>query len=199
MEVGKIKMLLTGRGWNETTISRLAIGCSLKAIRLTMINTKGFTLIELIVVLVIIGLTTVLTVPALSRQLNSLKLKTSAREMSAIARHVREQAILKQFPQWVGLDLGKDLYWVGEGIAEEEFDSENKKKKIVTLPAEVDLKGFEWMNKVEDITANWIQFYPDGSSSGGLITLVNRKGKGVAEIHFNPFTGLATVKIIYNQ
>ncbi|MEE8423011.1 MAG: hypothetical protein V3S49_00565, partial [Thermodesulfobacteriota bacterium] len=60
-------------------------------------------------------------------------------------------------------------------------------------------KGFEWMNKVEDIEANWIQFYPDGSSSGGLITLVNRNGKGAAEMYLNPFTGLATVRIINNQ
>ena len=164
-----------------------------------MINAKGFTLIELVVVLAIIGLLTVLTVPALSRQLNSLKLKTSVREMSSVVRHVREQAILKQFPQWVGLDLGNDFYWVGEGIAEEEFESEYNKKKILTLPAEVDLKGFEWMNKVEDIEANWIQFYPDGSSSGGLVTLVNRNGKGAGEINLNPFTGLATVRIVNNQ
>lgn len=164
-----------------------------------MINAKGFTLIELIVVLIIISLLTVLTVPVLSRQLNSLKLKTSVREMRSVVRHVREQVILKQLPQWVGLDLENDLYWIGEGIAEEEFESDNKKKKIVTLPVEVDLKGFEWMNKVEDIEANWIQFYPDGSSSGGLITLVNRNGKGAAEIYLNPFTGLATVRIINNQ
>lgn len=156
-------------------------------------SVAGFTLLEMMMVLVLFGLFTALALPAFSRTLDQLALKRTIQEMVSVVRHAREKAILKQAPQWVGLDLIQDQYGLGEGYADEEFPLDLEGGKSSGLPPQIDLKGFEWINGGNESERAWIQFYPDGSASGGAITLVNRRGTHSARLSLNPFTGQARV------
>ena len=159
----------------------------------------GFTLIELILVLVIIGFLTSLVAPAIT-SLAGLKLKTATRKMAAGLRYARSQAVTTGSEYQVVFDIEKgemiieslkeeekpysynDDYEAGEeeelnGEEEEEDDSAKrmKKRKSYTIPKEVRLARV--VIDGEEITEDqaWIDFYPNGSCSGGEIFLMDEK------------------------
>ena len=159
----------------------------------------GFTLIELILVLVIIGFLTSLVAPAIT-SLAGLKLKTATRKMAAGLRYARSQAVTTGSEYQVVFDIEKGEMIVesleeeekpysysgdyedgGEeelnGEEEEEDDSAKRmeKRKTYTIPKEVRLARV--VIDGEEITEDqaWIDFYPNGSCSGGEIFLMDEK------------------------
>ncbi len=120
---------------------------------------NGFTLIELILVLVIMGLLTALVTPAIT-SLTGLKLKTAARKVAAGLRYARSQAVATGSDYQVVFNLEKgemtvepleeEPYYNREDVAqgyggkeeeetieEEDFPKKVKKKKTYTIPKEV--------------------------------------------------------------
>lgn len=57
---------------------------------------RGFTMIELLLVVVIIGIALGITMPSLVRSIQGQRLKTAARTMVTVARYARSMAVLKQ-------------------------------------------------------------------------------------------------------
>jgi general secretion pathway protein H len=124
----------------------------------------GFTLLELIVVLVIIGLTfTVFLMhgPMIS---HSLTTKQVAGELAAGLREARARAIGSDRPVSLTLDLKARRY------------------RIADLPSHPIPTGFEialltTTGEVHKGQDPGIRFEPDGSSSGGRIELIEGKHK----------------------
>ena len=54
---------------------------------------KGFSLLELLVVLMLIGLSSLLVLPAMDRRLGQLEVRKSALKLAAVARDLRSKAI----------------------------------------------------------------------------------------------------------
>ena len=159
-------------------------------------ESKGFTLIELILVLVIVGFLTALVTPAIT-SLTGLKLKTTTRKMAAGLRYARSQAVTTGSDHQVIFDMEKgemiieslqeeeEPYGVSyEDGGEEELNGEGeeddsakrvKKRKSYTIPKEVKLARV--VIDGEEITEEeaWIDFYPNGSCSGGEIFLMDEK------------------------
>jgi general secretion pathway protein H len=156
---------------------------------------KGFTLIELILVLVIIGFLTALVAPAIT-SLTGLKLKTTARRMAAGLRYARSQAVTTGGDYQVTFNIEKgemiieslkekeERYYRDEDGEEEEYDGEGededlpkriKERKTYTMPKQVKLARV--VIDGEEFTEEevWIDFYPNGSCSGGEIFLMDEK------------------------
>ena len=57
---------------------------------------RGFTMIELLLVVVIIGIAIGVTMPSLVRSIRGQRLKSAARTMVTVARYARSMAVLKQ-------------------------------------------------------------------------------------------------------
>lgn len=57
---------------------------------------SGFTMIELLLVVVIIGIAIGITMPSLVTSIQGQRLKTAARTMVTVARYARSMAVLKQ-------------------------------------------------------------------------------------------------------
>ena len=156
---------------------------------------KGFTLIELILVLVIIGFLTALVAPAIT-SLTGLKLKTTTRRMAAGLRYARSQAVTTGGDYQVTFNMEKGemiieslkeeerYYRDEEDDEEEESDGEGdeedlpkrmKEQKIYTMPKQVKLARV--VIDGEEFTEEevWIDFYPNGSCSGGEIFLMDEK------------------------
>lgn len=106
-------------------------------------DARGFTLIEMLVVLAVLGLVSGVAFPAVERAVAQQRFRLAAGEVEATLRGQRASAIAQ------GIRLG------------------------VASPA---LDGAMTV----DLPAAGLDFYPDGSSSGGQVTLSD----GRAEVRF---------------
>ncbi len=130
------------------------------------IKSRGFSLLELLVVLVIIGLSASLVLPSLTGGLSSLRLKTAAREVSATLRYARSLAVSVGKEQVINMDIEEGKYWLNE-------DKDNNRE----LPS--DIRFLNVTTQGEEITTGMagIVFYPMGNSSGSSIFITAGKDR----------------------
>ncbi len=157
----------------------------------------GFTLLELIVVLVIISVMSALVVPRLLGPMGNLDLKTASKKISAALRYARSQAAAEK-TTWLALfdldknrlviinpppangDLGMGSLEAIEKTLAEQTGGEKERQgrlKIYDLPDGVRIaKG---ISKEGDVTAGIfpVFFFPSGGTSGGGIMVANRQGR----------------------
>jgi type II secretion system protein H len=160
---------------------------------------KGFSLIELMVVLVILSLSISLITPSLSRFLRTVELKGAAKKVSGILRYCRSEAVNKGFVHQVLFDSNMKQISV-QSIAstetkkEEEVKKEEElSKKVYTLPDGIEIKKVDVTSVQNPQDLPTIEFYPNGGSNGGSILLDSQGRNGFRiEVHF--LTGI--VKII---
>jgi len=181
---------------------------------------KGFTLIELVLVLVIMGLLTSLVAPAIT-SLTGLKLKTAARRIAAGLRYARSQAVTTGNDYQVVFNLGKGEVTVeclekeeepyggyaeqgeSKGGEEEGADEEEEvlpqrveRKKTYTVPKEIKLAKVivdgEEITEGDEEEETWIDFYSNGSCSGGEIFLADEKER-TCRIELNFLTGIVKI------
>ena len=122
---------------------------------------RGFTLLELLVVLVIASLAISLVGPGYQRLLPGLTLEAESRKIMAMLRHARSQAIFTGTEVSISLDAGgRDLRL-------------SYRKQPYTLPERLTLELEEGPAQGERSTpgAAQILFYPRGDSSGGNLRL----------------------------
>ncbi len=152
-------------------------------------NATGFTLLELILVLLILGLASVLIVPNLGG-LESRNFNAQVREATALLNYARRIAVVKGMPGKAVFHIAEDGSetdsaaprsastgsWMSQGIAVEYRDSTSQ------------------LVEVEDTVE--IIFYPEGGSTGGQLTL--RQGDRLAVLHIDPFSGRVSTELNAN-
>ena len=119
-------------------------------------GTPGFTLIEVIVVLVILGLGLALLTTRGPLRSTALDLRAATSEITQALRLARARAIATDRPVIVALDPAGNAFRVGSGSTQ-------------TLPRGVTLEATAVQGPAAGIAA--FRFAPDGSASGGRITL----------------------------
>jgi len=150
-----------------------------QAIISTRNSTRGFTLLEIMVVMVIAALMVALVPPLFSGAVSGTRLKGSARDLAVSLRETRSQAIIHNSEQLVHLDLETPRYRIGNARPQ-------------ALPADV-VMAVETITgeRVAQMTQHVVRFYPDGSSSGELITLSG--DKQAYHLQLNWLTGSITI------
>jgi len=118
---------------------------------------QGFTLIELIVVMVIMVGVIATVAPAVSRSMGGADLAGGARKLVTLLKVCRNQAIVAGLPVRLSLEPTQRRYKVSGD------------KHIYNWPENA-VASIEKTNGIVDIQKE-IVFYPDGSSSGGQIKL----------------------------
>lgn len=173
-------------------------------------NHKGFSLLELMVVLVIIGFISGLVVPRIGSTLPNIRLKTTARHLAAMFRYCSNMAMNKSKALRLVMDIdGQKIFLVTEidfskanqsltsYLSEQEdaqaFDNEtlyrvpdNVSILNVTAPAAIDEKQVSGLFSV--------LFFSNGSSTGAVIKLINSVGKS-ATVSAALITGNVTIDI----
>jgi general secretion pathway protein H len=126
----------------------------------------GFTLLELLVVLVIASLAISLVGPAFQRILPGLTLEAESRKLESLLRHARSQAILSGTRVAISQDVdsgGLQLSYLDEAY---------------TLPANFSLTLLAGPGTSDSLSdAAQILFYPRGDSSGGSLSLSLEEGR----------------------
>jgi general secretion pathway protein H len=124
-------------------------------------HANGFTLIEMLVCLVILALVAGLASPLLSRARGDAAIKAASGEFATALREARNEAVATGRPGMVSIDLSARTFRVGTG-------------KVRTLPAGVHLTLVTTTDNRFGDTSGAIRFFPDGSSTGGGLTLVGK-------------------------
>ena len=120
---------------------------------------KGFTLIEMIVVIVLIGIVASVVTFSFTRTLAGARIQAASNDLVAGLRYTRGQAIVKGEQKVLMLDLEKNT-WLAPGKAERE------------LPKGMILRLTTAQQELISDQAGGIRFFPDGSSTGGNIAVV---------------------------
>jgi len=119
---------------------------------------RGFTLVEIMVVLVIVALMMALVGSSISRNISGAQMRTAAGKVAASMRYTRTQAILTKTEQVFLVDTEKLTYQAAEREAEE-------------LPEGMTVELNTARSELTSETAGGIRFYPDGGSTGGNVRL----------------------------
>lgn len=160
---------------------------------------RGFSLIELVIVLILISLSIALVTPSLSRFSKRVELKTSAQKVSGILRYFRSESIQKGKIYQVLFDSNLREIRVqaieGEEKGEGETDPQKLFKKSYPLPGGVQMKEVNIPSPEFPSDLPTIEFYPNGGSNGGSIILDGQDQKGYRiKVHF--LTGLVEVEAV---
>ncbi len=123
----------------------------------------GFTLLEILVALVIGVLLVALVPPLLSGLSGSVELRGAARQLAAGLRSARNQAVTRQQEAVLTLDLAQRRFGVSGD------------PRVIALPASVALKLYTAQSELLDQATGNLRFFPDGSSTGGAITVSGPK------------------------
>jgi general secretion pathway protein H len=141
---------------------------------------RGFTLLELLIVLALISLVLGLVVPSLYRNVKRERDRASVRQLSAVLRLARSTAVTQRQRVRVFVDVNAGRYLL------------EKPRKVGDLSGvSVTEPHLVWPG--QDRRRGYIAFYGDGSSSGGRLALVGPAGqRHVIEVEI--ITGRVTVK-----
>lgn len=142
-------------------------------------GSRGFTLLEVLLVLVVLTLAAALSLPALVKPAGT-ELRTAAGSVAAGLRRAREAAVNRQAPATLTLDVQARRFSVSgdEGARQ--------------LPSAVELSLFTARAEIEDDGRGRIRFFPDGSSTGGRVTLARGERRYVVDVDW--LTGRVRVR-----
>ena len=146
---------------------------------------KGFSLIELLVVLVIISIFSAFVGPRVVGTLGNMSLKTSSKKVAAALRYARSRAVTESIPYVALLDLNRNRLTVKpngnfspkkDGSGEAPLKEDKGRSKRYILPEGIIFKDAVAINgDKSDSRFFAIVFMPSGCSSGGVILLENRR------------------------
>jgi len=141
---------------------------------------RGFTLLELIVVLVLLGAVAAVVMTSFSGVMLGLQLETASRDLVTRMRQARVDAVARQAAFRVVLAAEPS-----QGFSYMLADEYGRKIRSYELP-----KGISII--AEEELPLTISFYPNGRSSGGRFGL-KREGGRELRIDVDPITGFGKV------
>lgn len=130
----------------------------------------GFTLVEMLVVTVIMVLAYAMTAPMISAGVSGAELKAAARQIAAGLRKARSEAVMRKNEITLTLDVERRQFELGGD------------RRVYRLPEKVDVSLFTAQSELTDGTTGSIRFYPDGSSTGGRVTLARNDRKYLVDV-----------------
>ena len=143
-------------------------------------NSQGFSLLELVLVLMVLALSSSIVLPNIEKKLEERTTRVSALALAAAARHLRSRALDEGVPQRLVVNVSQNSY-------------RGEREGEVYLPADVkfaDVTGGE----VVDQGLRQFTFFPNGSSYGGAIALRGGQHSPSYSLHFEPLTGRIEVR-----
>ena len=128
----------------------------------------GFTLLELLVVLVIAGMLVALVPPVVSAVVPGAKFKVAARELAVSLRDARNQAIVQSSIVNVDFEFEPPQYKVANGVAH--ALPRSVQIEFLDIYATTRAQSFASLS-IGPGEKYRLRFYPDGSSSGATVRL----------------------------
>lgn len=136
----------------------VAFGNTSARSRSAMSASRGFTLIELVAVVVLIAIAMSIVSLQFSRSMTNAKIQAASRDLIAALRYTRGQAIVKGKQAALDLDMQNNTY-------------QAPGKPLVKLPKDMHMTLLTAETEQTGATSGRIRFFPDGASTGGHISI----------------------------
>ena len=147
--------------------------------RLCILTEKGFSLLELLVVLLLLGLSSLIVLPAIDKGLREREVKQSALQLAAVARNLRSRAVYDNTLQRLIFNPLENSYQAAAG---------NK----VVLSSDAKITGIKGAEPLGDGLMQFL-FFSNGSLLGGEVGISSREGTSRYLIRLEPLTGRVVV------
>jgi len=138
----------------------------------------GFSLLEIIVVMVMIALLMGFFASGMSESLNKAKIRAVSKDLVSAIRYTRSKAVVKHEQKTITFNVKNKTYQV-------------PRKKIVHIPDAIDINVYTADSEITDDTIGSIRFFSDGSSTGGWVKLTHKNR--IWKINVNWLTGEITM------
>lgn len=139
---------------------------------------RGFTLFEMLAVILLIGLAAVAVSIPVTQGLASARVNAASGELAAALRYTRTQAIVKGESQALEVNVNAATY-------------RPPGKSDVHLPRDMRVAITSAREDQANASTGRIRFFPDGSSTGGRITL--KRGQREWHVNVGWLTGAVNV------
>lgn len=120
---------------------------------------RGFSMLELIAVILLVAIAVTVASVSVTNSLSGARIKAASRDLVAALRYTRGQAIVKGEQKTLDVDL-------------EEMSYQAPGKAAIKFPDKIEVKLLTAQNELIHEKAGRIRFYPDGSSTGGHISII---------------------------
>ena len=134
----------------------------MKKSKICISNTRGFSLLELLVVLALLGLVSVIVVPSIERGIRDREVRQSALALAALARELRSRAIYDGTLQDLVLNPSENSIQASAG-------------KRILLSDEAKISAIDGGEPMGQGSRRFF-FFPNGSTVGGEIGISGREG-----------------------
>ncbi|MBU3911009.1 MAG: GspH/FimT family pseudopilin [Candidatus Omnitrophica bacterium] len=152
-------------------------------------NSIGFTLVEMLVVLAIVGMLLGISIPFTTGFGKGLRIKTASRAILGTLRVARSSAITYRDRKMVVFDVQEGEYWIQD-------EDGNISEKKLRLPSSIKFRLPE-DSEADPVTFenDTVIFAPSGAVEGqnGYITISDKKGKSMTISIINS-TGKITIE-----
>ncbi|MBT5471638.1 MAG: prepilin-type N-terminal cleavage/methylation domain-containing protein [Nitrospina sp.] len=168
----------------------MSVGKTLNNLR--SLGKNGFTLLELILVLFLMGLIAGLVLPFVVSTLDRVKLQSEARQIASALQFARSEAITKKTLFTFNANIDQNHYWLA-------IPKEKEVTQTKILDETVRIRGYEGAEETLSDGTFIINFYPRGNSSAGTIHLqssIDGKDAPAYAIIIDPITGKPTIKLL---
>ncbi len=146
---------------------------------------RGFTLLELLVVLVVIILVLAVSYPSLSRGTAALSLRTTGRDILNTLRYAREKAVTQQSGMLVTVDRENQKLRLTDDFGEG--------SREYLLPENVRIQRVVMGGNETAENSVTVRFLPNGSSDTVEILLQSRNGS-LLKVVSDPISGGACIR-----
>lgn len=136
---------------------------------------KGFTLLEVLLTVFILGLASALVSPVVVSGIDGVRLKTTTKRLATTFINARVLAVSEGSPVYARISENKVVI---------ESSNTKKAKKELSIPDEV---------KVNPRSEKFVVFYPKGNSTGGVFEILDKDKKPIFEVRVEASTGRVKV------
>jgi prepilin-type N-terminal cleavage/methylation domain-containing protein len=149
------------------------------------VTDRGYTLIELSVVLLLIGMMMLIAVPRVRDVLLHDDLKTATRQIIGVTRELRNNAVREQVDYILRIDLSQPAFWTYSADATAEKQTEIRERATL-FPDGIRIAGFRHFGEGQKVEGEAsIRFFRKGYMEPTVIHLA--EDDRTFTLVFNPF------------
>jgi prepilin-type N-terminal cleavage/methylation domain-containing protein len=175
------------------------------------VNRAGFTLIEVVLVVLILLLASSLAAPSFRRSFQQAKLQAASREIIAAHRYARSMAVLQQKELAMFVDTqqgqidvvalsggqtGRDMFLDGRRnrLSDEAVQTESLLQRL--LPEDIVVLDFESPSRQQELDGVfWALYYPSGISDSYAVRLQDRRSSRSISVEVDHLAGTVTATL----